>query len=82
MFAAVAPHVLIQEILEPAVESDENGTGGKRRKVDDVSESSAASDNRSSVCRSIELPLSQSSSCFFLSVECNGINSSQTVFKR
>jgi hypothetical protein len=82
MFAAVVPHVLIQEVLDPAAESDAHGTGGKRRKVDDVSESAAVSDTRSSVCRSVELPLSQSSSCFFLSVECNGINSSQTVFKR
>jgi hypothetical protein len=60
MFAAVVPHAVIEEILEPAVTSD----GG------------------AAVCKVVELPALQSSSCFFLAVECNGIKTGQTVFKR
>lgn len=60
MFAAVVPHAVIEEILEPSSEGESAG----------------------SVCKVVELPSLQSSSCFFLAVECNGIKSGQTVFKR
>lgn len=60
MFAAVVPHAVIEEILEP----------------------SSAGDSAVTVCKVVELPSLQSSSCFFLAVECNGIKSGQTVFKR
>ena len=82
MFAAVVPHLVIEEILEPDAKSDGHEAVGKRRKVEETLDSVAKSDSRSAICRSVELPVLQSSSCFFLAVECNGINSSQTVFKR
>lgn len=62
MFAAVAPHVVIEETMEPGA--------------------AAAGAAAATCCKSVELPALQSSSCFFLSVECNGIKTSQTVFKR
>lgn len=62
MFAAVAPHFVIEQALD--IVSDPAGP---------VADS----------CRkTVELPSHQSSSCFFLTVECNGIKTSQTVFKR
>ncbi len=60
MFAAVVPHAVIEEQLEPDAESD----------------------GAASICKVVELPTPQSSSCFFLAVECNGIKTGQTVFKR
>jgi hypothetical protein len=62
MFAAVAPHIVIEETMEP-------GAAAEVAAVPPC-------------CKSVELPAFQSSSCFFLSVECNGIKTSQTVFKR
>jgi hypothetical protein len=60
MFAAVVPHVVIEETIEAAPQG--------------------AAIAAQSKC--IEIPSLQSSPCFFLSVECNGVKSSQTVFKR
>ncbi len=60
MFAAVVPHAVIEEVLEP--DAKNNGAA--------------------SICKVVELPTLQSSSCFFLAVECNGVKTGQTVFKR
>lgn len=60
MFAAVAPHAVIEEFIEA------------------VPEGAAVT----SWSKSVELPSLESSPCFFLSVECNGVKTSQTVFKR
>jgi hypothetical protein len=60
MFAAVAPHAVIEEIIEA------------------VPEGAAVT----AWSKSLELPSLESSPCFFLSVECNGVKTSQTVFKR
>ena len=62
MFAAVAPHVVIEEIMEPSV--------------------GAAGAATATCSKSVILPTLKSSSCFFLAVECNGVKTSQTVFKR
>ena len=61
MFAAVAPHVIIEEALDAG---------------SDAADSAAVTTCR----RSVELP--PLPSCFFLAVECNGVKTSQTVFKR
>ncbi len=56
MFAAVAPHAVIEETMDVTGDSPCH--------------------------RTVELPSFQLTSCFFLAVECNGIKTSQTVFKR